>query len=334
MPAAVASEEQLAPTVVSDGLPSVWILWSSSEDIWVQRRGMGGQTVQGWPPEGIRISGRPVWQLEPRAVADGEGGLVVTWTEKSSSARVVVHRVGPDGAARPGWAPDGTVLVNDFVGEVAPRVFAGSFRDAIVAWHDRRNDDGDVFAQRIELDAPVPTLISLRSIQFRDGAVYVEWADPARSVTSATVERSADGTAWLTVGTVQADGGGVLSFEDRSLPVSPRLGYRLAYEGPGGTERLPPSWLTITGVSCALAGFVPNPSSATPTIEFALDESEGELTVVDLAGRVWLREQVERGGSGTQRLGFDPSIRLPAGVYLIRLVSGTTALVRRGLVLD
>jgi streptogramin lyase len=92
--------------------------------------------------------------------------------------------------------------------------------------------------------------------------------------------------------------------------------------------------VALTGTSCALAGFVPNPSSTTPVIEFGLDGSDGELTVVDLAGRVWLREQVGRVGSGTQRFRFDPSARLPAGVYLIRLVSGTTAIVRRGLILD
>jgi hypothetical protein len=69
----------------------------------------------------------------------------------------------------------------------------------------------------------------------------------------------------------------------------------------------------------------PNPAGSYAVLGFASLAEEGELTITDFKGNLVHKELLARNTS-SYRLNTS---RLPAGTYLVRLQSGSTAVVRR-----
>jgi hypothetical protein len=114
------TDDQLSPTIVSDGGTGAIISWfdarsqASSDDIYVERINSAGASQ--WTPNGMPICTAANDQEYPTVASDGAGGAFVAWQDRRSGTNydIYAHRVNPDGAVlsvRPDSEASSTVRV-------------------------------------------------------------------------------------------------------------------------------------------------------------------------------------------------------------------------------
>lgn len=107
--------------------------------------------------------------------------------------------------------------------------------------------------------------------------------------------------------------------------------YALAFDGSAVSVDPPPSPRSVL----ALAGASPNPVLGDLTVAFTLpDASPARLELIDVAGRRVAVEEVGSLGAGSHRVRLGDAPRLGAGLYFVRLVSGTQRLTAKATVLS
>ena len=114
-----------------------------------------------------------------------------------------------------------------------------------------------------------------------------------------------------------------------------RYAYRLAYSAGDSEVTTPEVWVDVpVRVFFALDGLQPNPAVDDVVVSFSLPSAElARLEMFDLAGRRVLEREVGSLGAGTQRLNLSHGVRLPAGVYSLRLIQGERRAVARAVVI-
>jgi hypothetical protein len=98
-------DDQLAPTIVSDGGTGAIITWydgrmlSSGDDIYAQRIDVNG--VSQWTPDGLALCTATGDQQLPTIAMDGAGGAFVAWQDRRSGSNndIYVHHVNSSGQA-------------------------------------------------------------------------------------------------------------------------------------------------------------------------------------------------------------------------------------------
>jgi hypothetical protein len=119
-----ATNEQLHPTIVSDGAGGAIITWSDWRsgygDIYAQRINASG--VVQWTTDGVAICTATNYQFDPTIASDGAGGAIITWEDyRSGSSDIYAQCVRSDGTLGDNSAPlayigsDQTVIVNETV---------------------------------------------------------------------------------------------------------------------------------------------------------------------------------------------------------------------------
>jgi hypothetical protein len=126
-----------------------WINWTTA-DIYAQRVNAAGNTVM--EANGRAICSASGLEYEPEIVPDGAGGAIISWTDHRDWYDIYVTRI--DGLGNNLWAQNGVQLTVDPGGEVNGwqhhgRLCGDGAGGAIVAWVDQRNDDYDLYAQRV-----------------------------------------------------------------------------------------------------------------------------------------------------------------------------------------
>jgi hypothetical protein len=146
-----AANSQEKPKIVSDGAGGAIIVWQDNRsgsryDIYAQR--INGNGVPLWTANGVVIStennGYPN-NLLMEIVADGAGGAIIAWADKTSGMwKVKAQRI--ESAGTLAWTADGVpVSATATTQYVSPLVADGS-GGAILAW---TSSGGDLYAQRI-----------------------------------------------------------------------------------------------------------------------------------------------------------------------------------------
>ncbi len=128
-----------------------WNNWTVS--ISAQRVDAAG-AVQ-WTANGVDVCAASGLRYEPEIVPDGSGGAVISWTDHRDWYDIYVQRVDGSGAML--WTTNGVQLTVDPGGEVNgwqhhARLCGDGVGGATVAWIDQRNDDYDLYAQRVNGD--------------------------------------------------------------------------------------------------------------------------------------------------------------------------------------
>ncbi|MBI5710844.1 MAG: T9SS type A sorting domain-containing protein [Candidatus Eisenbacteria bacterium] len=178
VPVCTAIGSQLDPALAPDGGGGAFIAWEDMREnastpnglpkVFVQHLAAGGTIAPGWPVNGADIAASPGLQLHPRVAPDGAGGVHVTWEDGRAGIDIYVQRLTGAGAVAAGWPANGLAvcttpgekgfpdIVSDGGAPGYPRPArvgapgeAGSGSGAIVAWHDRRGTDFDIYAQRV-----------------------------------------------------------------------------------------------------------------------------------------------------------------------------------------
>lgn len=80
----VRPDGQFDPIVVADGSGGAVIVWvdgrsSTSQDLYAQRVNAAGVTL--WTANGLSVCSAAGNEVDPAAVSDGAGGLIVTWSD-------------------------------------------------------------------------------------------------------------------------------------------------------------------------------------------------------------------------------------------------------------
>lgn len=127
VPLVVAPEQQDIEDLVSDGSGGVFAFWSdyrdintTYQDVYASHVLANGTLAPGWPVNGRVVSNAISSQGGPRGCADGQGGVIVAWTDyrngnfnANTNPDVYAVRLLADGSVAPGWAAGGVPLAAD-----------------------------------------------------------------------------------------------------------------------------------------------------------------------------------------------------------------------------
>jgi hypothetical protein len=144
------AHSQQVQGAVSDGAGGAFIVWrdfrDDNWDIYVQRIDGLGEAV--WTYGGIPASAASGAQIYPRMIADGSGGVIITWQDaRGADADVYAQRL--DSAGNFLWAPDGVAVCAAAGDQEYPELASDGAGGAIIAWSDERGGGADVYAQRV-----------------------------------------------------------------------------------------------------------------------------------------------------------------------------------------
>ena len=159
-----ATNNQEAPTIVSDGLGGAIVSWSDNRgatgyDIYSQRIDDLGNAA--WTADGVELVQANFDQTVPESAPDGLGGAVVTWTDlRNGNFDVYARNISAAGT--PMGSSTGRAICTAAGSQFEPRVvnvaapLASPSNDAIIVWRDDRGANTDVYAQRIITGSSLP----------------------------------------------------------------------------------------------------------------------------------------------------------------------------------
>ena len=162
IPICNATNDQGFPSVVSDGAGGAIIAWedgrnlvTTSTDIFVQRVNANGTVM--WAQNGVLICNAADQQQQPQLDATGTVA-VISWRDRRNGVHhdIYVQKINANGT--PAWSANGVALCTATGLQDEPRIIDDGAGGAIVAWHDYRSGDVDVYARAINfLGTPVWT---------------------------------------------------------------------------------------------------------------------------------------------------------------------------------
>ena len=159
----LAIDSQGTPAIASDGSGGAIIAWDdlrnpiTGRDIYAQRIDDAGDTK--WTLDGVPLCVVRQVQSETCIVPDASGGAIVAWYDVRNGVDfdIFVQRV--DAFGTPLWTINGVALCFAAESQFGPKIVSDSGGGAIVAWHDLRNGNYDIYAQRIGQDGLIPTAV-------------------------------------------------------------------------------------------------------------------------------------------------------------------------------
>nr|MBK9653609.1 T9SS type A sorting domain-containing protein [Bacteroidota bacterium] len=142
------------PKVLHDGNGGAIVTWQDSSvasndfDIKAQHVDMNG--VITWSTTGENICAFTNKQINPRLETDNANGAIITWQDKrfNNFYDIYVQHITAAGAVA--WTANGFIICNANEGQLNPKIEPDGSGGAIIAWQDKRNNNYDVYAQRID----------------------------------------------------------------------------------------------------------------------------------------------------------------------------------------
>jgi len=308
----VDQSKPIAVAVPGGGAIFVWLdQRNGNGDIYARRILGNGTFPAGWPADGnevVRFAGE---QVNPVAIPDGAGGVIVAWQDGRdpvafpTNTDVFAVRLQSDGTRAPGWAANGNDLsVQSPDRQDLPTICTDGAGGALVAWKDGR-PGADIYAQHVK----------------GDGTRAPGWAADGLPLCTAADQQAAP--------TLVSDGagGGVCAWEDYRNDLANHDIYALRFLGSGqpptvGVGALPSG----SGPQLAFAGAHPAYGRA----RFALTlpaVAETSASIYNPAGR---RVAMLLSGAslpaGTTALAWDGlgagGRAAPPGMYVLEVLSG------------
>ena len=217
-PVSVAVNNQINPTMTSDGNMGTISTWQSKQngkyEIYAQRMNRTGTAM--WTTNGIAICTQDS-NYNPIIVSDGSGGAIIAWQSYrgSATADIYVQRVNASGVIQ--WANNGAPLCAVVFDQNTIAMVNDGSGGAILTWQDYRSNNGfaDVYAQRVNSGGTMlwtangvsicnqaaeqngPKILSDGS-----GGAFVTWADNRAGNFDIYTQRVGSGgaAAWTTNG--------------------------------------------------------------------------------------------------------------------------------------
>jgi hypothetical protein len=154
-PVSTAANAEQFISSIPDGTGGAFILWQdyrtgATSDVYLQRINVYG--VPQWATNGIAVYTGALNQKYPVMVADGAGGVIVTWDDDragTSNRNIYAQRVNSAGVLQ--WTTAGVALCTAVNNQQYPRIVSDGAGGAIVAWNDDRAavNSYHTYAQRV-----------------------------------------------------------------------------------------------------------------------------------------------------------------------------------------
>ena len=144
LPVCSAANEQLHPSIVSDGAGGAIVTWvdyrSGNPDIYAQHVLASGTVDPVWPADGRALSTAPNEQSGPAIATDGAGGAIVVWEDSRTGFRIGIYaqHVLASGVVDAAWPVDGLALSTNASDKAGPTIVADGVGGAMVTWHEYR----------------------------------------------------------------------------------------------------------------------------------------------------------------------------------------------------
>jgi len=343
LPVCIQSGGQQEISDCLDGAGGIYIAWTDYragvDNVFAQHLNADGTIASGWPADGSQVGGGPGYDVNlAPPVADGTGGMFLTWQTENATRNVLTQHILSDRTIASGWQPAGNLIVTTPREQLTPWIISDGYDGAITVWADTRlcSSCDQVYALRIAGTGPTAVTVSLISATTEPGIARLIW-----SITSSTLggpltlQRHTESGQFAAVATLNPDGTGHLSYEDH-LDDPGRYTYRLVYSDDGAVRTAPDVVVDVpSAYVLALAGFTPNPASGSNLrVAFTLPkQAPGSLAIYDVMGRELAREDLSNEGAGPHNLRFGSTHHVPAGIYWIQLRHEAKTITKRGLVI-
>ena len=310
------NRDQRRPTIATDGAGGAIIAWIDwrfefESDVYAQRINALGSSQ--WPVGGVALCGTFEDQGNAEIASDDCGGAIVAWHDWGGNGLdIVAQRVNSAGS--PLWPVNGVFVCNGTGTQFLPTIVSDGACGAIITWEDQSQGihDADVYAGRI------------------NSSGTVLWGSTGVSISAAANNQSRPVVA------TDKSGGAVIAWADERNGTS-NLDIFAHRIGPAGT--IPTAVRTSSGsLPLAVSPNMPNPFSSATVIDVHLNrESDVDVKVYDVTGRLVRNLERRRLSAGTHRVRFDgrddSGRSLPSGVYFFK-VAGTGSHVTRKIVLE
>lgn len=331
-PVCLAPDNRVGLRMEPNGAGGVLLVWSdyrdhNDDDVYGLRMLADGTRAPGWPVDGLPVTDNTALDDYTDLAPDDQGGAYLCWDQYSTATgdQVMLRHVTAAGSLAAG------LVVPSQVVNAIPHIVADGEGGAIITWADIF---GRARALRVAPDGPTAVDLSLVSAEAEINRVRLRWFVAGAVLLMATVERRTPTDDWRRLADVAPDGTGRLEYEDPSVAPGARYGYRLAYRDAGALAYTNEAWVEVPALRFALRGLTPNPSHGDPLVSFSLaNAGPATLELFDLRGRLLLAREVEGLGAGAHTLRMSEGIRLPAGVYALRLRQGSKVATARAVVI-
>jgi hypothetical protein len=326
-----ASNSLLAAPDGAGGALFAWFDGATSQ-LKITRYDASGAVAAGWT-----AAGRPLGSVNSGSglsiVSDGAGGAFAVWPRPEASGLETIMRqhVLGDGTLAPGHDEGGEELCLVDLDNNSLVLTATSSGRAFVLWGDKRNTPApDLYGAHLLPDGFTATELIRTHADASPGRVSVVWETRSASRASYSVERSAAGGAWESMGSVVAASDGRIAWEDAAVRAGARYGYRLREAGASTPWTATEIWVDVPrALRLAIEALTLDPSGGALSLTIALPEAGAMIDVYDVTGRQVMRETLADLPSGRHEVQVIGEARLGPGVYLARLRQHANQAVRR-----
>lgn len=147
----VGPGDQWSPAIMADGSGGAILTWHDNRggnyDIYAQKVDVSGKVK--WTVEGVAVCPDTQRQGYPELTTDGSGGAIITWCDdRSGNCEVFAQRVNASGSVV--WAAGGVAVCKARGGRTAPAIVSDGSGGAIITWHDNRDGNYNIFAQKFD----------------------------------------------------------------------------------------------------------------------------------------------------------------------------------------
>jgi hypothetical protein len=319
LPVCTATGSQQVPEVASDGSGGALVAWQdfrtlSTADVYSAHVLASGTVDPTWPVDGRALCVAGGEQSAIAIAASSPGEAIVAWKDGRSGTSFDIYVQRASGPAGPGWPVDGRAVCTATGDQRNPVVAADGSGGAVVSWHDKRVDAGNIYAQHV----------------LASGFVDPVWPTDGSALCIAVNQQQeprilADGSGGAIVTWMDMRGAG--GFNDV-------YAQRVQANGVlGGTVLDVPSDL-LPGL--ALDPISPNPwRGGALSVSLSIPSAdETSLELLDIAGRRVAQSDVASLGPGRHTVELVAARRLACGIYFVRLRQGDRVRSTRVAVLD
>ena len=335
IPVASEANDQWWPRVTTDGSGGAIVTWEDDRDqycdIYAQRIDRDGVAL--WTPGGVAVCTADWNQNFTAITPDGYGGAIITWIDDRNEmfdTDIYAQRVDPNG--NPCWVEDGIAICTAAYSQEEPVAASNGLGGAIIAWHDYRGDDYDLYAQRVDTTGVLATLLESFCTSFAGDAIEIRWtlAETGEAMEFFIMRAGAADDVFTEIAAPSLEREGLdFIFRDASVEPGRSYRYRVDVSDEDGRRILFETGLVgAPSVPCALYQNHPNPFNPRTVITYTIGNAGRiRLSIHDAAGRFVRVLADERRAAGTYREvwdGTDGSGRnVVSGVYFYRLDAQT-----------
>jgi hypothetical protein len=359
IPVCTAINNQSNTAMAPDGNDGAFIVWKDDRagfvdfNIYAQHIASNGNLS--WQNDGIGICTSTGWQQNPQILESDNSTAYIVWHDlRDANGDIYAQRIDTSGTIF--WAANGAAICNESHEQNNVAIASDGAGGAIMAWTDLRDDQGNIYAQRVDAAGnvqwaangiPVCSAGGIQDwsviISDGNGGAIITWEDQRQSALNTDIyaqrinasgvpQWTANGVAIGAATDIQGgpqligdgSGGAFITWEDQRLGLTQNDIYAQWVDGQGnlagvvGIEEDDPAIIS----EFQLYQNYPNPFNPTTKISWQLAVgSQVKLEIYNLIGQRVATLVDENRPAGSHSIQFNAA-SLPSGIYYYQLQAG------------